>query len=605
MEPHDLRAKIRQLADDLQWLEEYCRKQSDLSQHGGQLRLAAALTRNVIGPALDGQPAVPLFLAVIGGAGAGKSTMINLLAGAVVAEANPQAGYTRHPTAYLPAGADQPWPNSLGFLGPLRRLTGEHPANLDEDVYQIRRIPTIAAESPLAEFVMWDCPDMTTWAASGYVSRLIEVSALADVIIYVASDERYNDEVPTQYLHLLIRAGKAVVICLTKMRESDAAAIADHFRKDVLARITQSTAADIPPIPIVAIPHLSEQERSDPANAAARYRIQLLNQLLVLCPTADAARQRTVRNAVRFLEAAGDGLLAVARKDLAEIEAWKTTVAQGRMVFEERYRHEYLAGEPFRRFDRTREQLLAILDLPAGARYISAVFTILRMPYTFIRDQFGKLVTRPLPPSLPEEQVLTAAMRGWIEGLQAESLRRSGSHPLWRQIAREFEGGLKTRAEGQFSVLARQFELKESDELEQAARSGVEWLVNRPGLLGIIRVGKVTLDLAIIALLLWATWPPNWYHILLIPLAVGLTHQAFELVVRGSVDGVRHRARSKREALLAEQLSGPFAAWLEEQPLAGGSPVQRLRQVLARVPDLIRDVSSAIPPTLPASDRTS
>src|SRR5205085_7903741 len=172
MEPHDHRAKVRQLADDLQWLEEHCRKQPELAPHCGQLRLAAALTRNVVGPALDGQPELPLFLAVVGGAGAGKSTVVNLLAGAVVAEANPQAGYTRHPTAYLPAAAAYPWPSSLGFLGPLRRLTGEHPANLDEDVYQVRRIPPAGPDDPLAEFVVWDCPDMTTWAAAGYVSRL-------------------------------------------------------------------------------------------------------------------------------------------------------------------------------------------------------------------------------------------------------------------------------------------------------------------------------------------------------------------------------------------------------------------------------------------------
>ena len=65
-------------------------------------------------------------------------------------------------------------------------------------------------------------------ASAGYVNRLMEVAALADVVVYVASDERYNDEVPTQFLHLLIKAGKAVVV-LTKVRETDSA-LADHFR---------------------------------------------------------------------------------------------------------------------------------------------------------------------------------------------------------------------------------------------------------------------------------------------------------------------------------------------------------------------------------------
>ena len=48
--------------------------------------------RNVVGPSVDGQAATPLFIAVVGGAGTGKSTVVNFLAGSVVADANPQAG---------------------------------------------------------------------------------------------------------------------------------------------------------------------------------------------------------------------------------------------------------------------------------------------------------------------------------------------------------------------------------------------------------------------------------------------------------------------------------------------------------------------------------
>src|SRR5206468_5823840 len=89
----------------------------------------------------------------------------------------------------------------------------------------------------LKDFVVWDCPDMTTWAAGGYIPRLMEASALADVVVYVASDERYNDEVPTQFLDLLLRSGKPVVVCLMKMKERDAPALVAHFRKDVLGHL--------------------------------------------------------------------------------------------------------------------------------------------------------------------------------------------------------------------------------------------------------------------------------------------------------------------------------------------------------------------------------
>ena len=221
MDSPDHRQLSSLLAGDLAWLEDHCRRQPALARETGQLRLAAALVRNVAGPFLDGQAVTPLHIAVVGGAGAGKSTIVNFLVGSAVAEANPQAGYTRHPTAYLLGNAQSSWVGHLGFLGPLRKLDTESPANLDEDVFQARKVPT-SGPNPLGEAVIWDCPDMTTWAASGYVPRLIEVAGLADVVVYVASDERYNDEVPTQFLHMLIRAGKAVVVVLTKMQEGQA-----------------------------------------------------------------------------------------------------------------------------------------------------------------------------------------------------------------------------------------------------------------------------------------------------------------------------------------------------------------------------------------------
>src|SRR5829696_6742886 len=115
MDAPDSRQLTSLLASDLAWLEDHCRRQPALAREAGQLRLAAALVRNVVGPFLDGGPTTPLHVAVVGGAGAGKSTVVNFLVGAQVADANPQAGYTRHPTAYLPANASSGWTGHLGF----------------------------------------------------------------------------------------------------------------------------------------------------------------------------------------------------------------------------------------------------------------------------------------------------------------------------------------------------------------------------------------------------------------------------------------------------------------------------------------------------------
>lgn len=585
----DVRAAVGELARDLAWLEDHCRQQPALAAHAGSLRLASALARNVIGPGLEGQPAIPLHVAVVGGAGAGKSTVVNFLAGAVVAESNPQAGYTRHPTAYFPAGSAFQWPNSLGFLGPMLRTGEEKPANLDEDVYQVRRLPRVGdAEHPLAEFAIWDCPDMTTWASAGYAMRLLEVAALADVVVYVASDERYNDAVPTEFLHLLVRAGKAVVVVLTKVREADAAAMLAHFKQQILDGLPKLPDGSTPAVPAIAFPQMPADVRADPAGLGARYRVALLNQVLVQVETADAARKRTVSNAAKYLTTAADGLLDVARRDLAEFDAWRAAVHSGKLAFEERYRREYLAAEPFRRFDRYRERLVELLELPGAGRLYGNVMWALRLPYRFLRGYALGMLVRPETLNLAEQTVLSAALVGWLDGLQAEALRKSATHPVWKSIARGFESGLALQIRERFQQEFRTFELKETDDLEKAGQRMVDAVEKNPAILSGLRIAKLAADVAIVIAVIWWTWFPSWYHLLLIPLGVSLTYQVAEWMVRAAAEATRAQVRRQRENLVAATITDPIEKALADWPATGGSSFERLQQVLGNVPRLIR-----------------
>jgi len=595
MEPQAHRSRAKQLAEDLAWLEDHCRKNPDLTVHTAHLRLAAALTRNVIGPKIDGQSSKPLFLAVVGGAGTGKSTVVNFLAGSVVADANPQAGFTRHPTAFLPANLSGSWPSHDGFLGPLQRLSEEKSANLDEDVYQVKRIAPTAGENPFQDFAIWDCPDMTTWASNNYVSRLMEVVALADVVVYVASDERYNDEVPTQFLHLVIKAGKPVVCCLTKMREADEAALTAHFRQEILGKLPASVG-DLPAIPVMAIPNIPAAMRADPAGAGAKYRAALWNPILALCPTLDEARTRTVANAVKYLESAGHGLLEVARRDLGELELWHTAVAQGQTQFVERYRREYLSGEAFRAFDTTHNQVMGMLELAGPGKAVSSALAVLRMPYKYLRDLAVKTLARPSALNLSEIAVCSGAHSAWLDSLQAEVLRRSTGHPLWKQLIHGFDAGLKSQANDLFQQKFHMLEVKETDELQNAARAVPEKLAANPVMLNVFRILVVLLDLAVVGAIIGLSWPPTWWLLVLIPLGVALSRQAVELVVKQVVDAGRNKLKSQREQLLKEQLTGPLAAWLNDYPSQGGSSMERLQLILRRVPESIRELAALVHP---------
>ena len=606
------RALTSQLADDLGWLEEHSRRRGlsdallqvsspEKALQASELRLAAALVRNCVGPYLNGQPPTPLHIAVVGGAGAGKSTVANLLSGAPAAESNPQAGFTRHPIVYTSSGSALNWAGHLGFLGPLQRAPQESPASLDADVYQVRRVPADPTSFDLLkDFVVWDCPDMTTWAAAGldnpdsinqatgYITRLLEVAGLADVLVYVASDERYNDEVPTQFLRLLLHTSKPVIVVLTKMREADAEPLVQHFRQEVVKTMPPGI------VDVIAIPFLTPDQLSDPARKANKYRIPLLNQTAVIGHAPAKARKNSVYGALRFLAAAQERLLAVARHDIEALQTWRVLVQNGQVEFDQRYRREYLTSEKYRGFDDALIRLLDLLELPGIGKVLSASLWVLRTPYRLVKGLVGKAMRRPDTPSLPELPILEDALTGWVDGLRKEAARQANVHPLWLHIAQGFSsGGLTELTRERFGQGFRAFQMALADETDRTARAIYEQLEKNPAMLNTLRGSKFALDAAAIGGVI-ATGGIGLHDLILVPLAASLSHQLIELMGKQYVDNQRELTRQRQQALMGQYISGPLAEWLAQWPATGGSAFERLQLALRRIPAALQAIQKAV-----------
>ena len=630
MEVTDTRALIARLADDFSKLEEHARHRQQTMAELGRIRLAAAIIRNSVGPFLNDQPAKPLHIAVVGGAGTGKSTIVNFLLGAVVAEANPQAGFTRHPVAYVTGNEPLTWCSQPGLLGKLQRLVNPSPSSLDEDVYQVRRIqrpthspaPATTAAAPatatapaattaaplpstkaeplssaapmLEDFVVWDCPDMTTWAAVNYVSRLLEVAGLADIIVYVASDERYNDEVPTQFLRLLLEAGKPVVIVLTKMRPSEVEPLLAHFRQEVLGRI----AADNPKLPrmaaLLAVPHLKPEELADPLGRAASYRIPIINQIKVIAEPPESARKRVIRSSTHFLRTQGESLLQAARNDLRAVEGWCQAVQAGQDEFIDRLQREHLATKKFPRFDEAMERLMESLELPGPGKLISGLFWLLRTPYTVARSLLARIMARPEGLQLPEREVLDAGFQAWIDRLRATALRQANTHPIWQHIHQGFEANLAEETRQKFQDQLRAYERQVASEVDRVAQGVYLDLDKNPALLNTLRVLKLSLDLSATLIALFGFGGINEWDLLLVPLAAALSHQLFELVCRGYIIGKREQTRARQLSLAAQYISAPLAEFLNKWPATGGSLFEQLQRAVGRIPSDIGRLERAV-----------
>jgi hypothetical protein len=430
---------------------------------------------------------------------------------------------------------------------------------------------------------------MTTWAATGYVPRLLEVAGLADVLVYVASDERYNDAVPTQFLDLLSQTGKPVLAVLMKMREADAPALIEHFKTEVLANVHGRVLS------VLAVPFLSKAELADPARMAGRYRVPLLNQVAVLGRPAATARLRSVHGAANYLVRTQQSLLAVAREDLAALQSWRDVVRAGRAEFDLRYRREYLAGSQFRHFDEALVRLIDLLELPGIGRLVSGALWLVRTPYRLIKGLAVKALTRPEAPALPEQPILEQALAGWLDLLRKEAARRADGHPLWAHVEKGFSSGLAEGARDRFDQGFRAYQLALASEVDHTARAIYEELEKRPVLLNSLRGSKLAIDVAAIAgAVAGAGIAHAWMDFFLVPLAAAVTQQLVELLGKQYVDNQRELARQRQQALMAEDISGPLEEWLTEWPVTGGSAFERLQLALRRLPESIRQVHEVV-----------
>jgi hypothetical protein len=512
----------------------------------------------------------------------------------VVAEANPQAGFTRHPIAYTSATGPINWSAHLGFLGPLTRLTQASPSSLDEDVYQVRRVPGDPTSFDLfRDFVVWDCPDMTTWAAENYLPRLLEAAGLADIIVYVASDERYNDEVPTQALRMLLQTGKPVVCVLMKMREADADALAAHFRQEVLGALPDSLSKGV--VGVLTVPFLSAKQLADPVREAPRYRIPLLNQVAVLGNPASGARRRTVWGASNFLVRHHEALTSVARNDLMALQYWQALVQSGQQEFEQRYQREYLTTEKFRGFDEALVRLIQLLDLPGIGQLLSGALYVVRTPYRLLRDWIGKAVARPEMPGRPAQPILEESLSGWLDLLHRESARRGGEHPLWDHINQGFQSGQFPDAARQtFASEYRSFQAGLTMEVERTARAIYEQLEKKPVLLNTLRGSKFALDAAAITGTVVTAGQNFWLDIILVPVVASVTHQLVELMGKSVVESQREQTRLRQQELMHQHLAAPLGAWLARWPVTGGSSFERLQLALSRVPVSVAQLEARV-----------
>ncbi len=171
-----------------------------------------------------GFPSDAYVLAIAGGTGVGKSTLMNALAGEEVSTASALRPTTAEPVAWLPRSKSDELAGLLAWLG-------------------VNRVRMHSAER-LGEVAILDLPDFDS-VAPGHRARVDELLPRIDALAWVVDPEKYKDELV--HAHYIGAWARRVRHQLVVLNRADLLSPADvgRVRDDLRAQLRRDGLADV------------------------------------------------------------------------------------------------------------------------------------------------------------------------------------------------------------------------------------------------------------------------------------------------------------------------------------------------------------------------
>jgi len=159
-----------------------------------------------------------LWVAFIGGTGTGKSAIFNAFCGQPLSESGIERPKTSGPIAYAHKDA----PIEIRF--PIRSVRIDRKASHDDDFIPSTGKPQHLLvlehqKEELSHLILIDTPDLDSVAVEN--RRIAEdLYLLSDGIVFVTSQEKYADDVPSQFFRKVIEEKKPYFFLLNKVQHS-------------------------------------------------------------------------------------------------------------------------------------------------------------------------------------------------------------------------------------------------------------------------------------------------------------------------------------------------------------------------------------------------
>jgi hypothetical protein len=469
----------------------------------------------------------PLQLAVLGPTQTGKSTIVNLILGAHVAEVSPLAGFTIHPQGFWSGTGEQDerWAEEL-LPGWQRCAASE----LSRDVSKLDRFAlessaqSARSSEGLPACVVWDTPDFDSLAAQTYQRGVLEVAALADAHVFVLSKEKYSDLSVWRMLQLLSPLGRPLIICLNKITRGAAEPIVASLRQ----RMGEAGwgASETPIVTFGYQPGLDAPVDEQDTAGAEPGRYESSSEVepgrYGVVPAVVDLRGRIGERLQRAREIdRSAGLRVFVREhwsewtapvevELAALQQWQERVAAALDEAAESYRRDFLEHpQRFDTFRRATVELLHLLELPGFADVLGQVRQVLSWPARrlFAARQAWALRRRKqgsVPHGLgSEEVVLYEMIEKLLTSLERDAARccdpATPGCAVWRALTKRLEQQAGHLRES-FESAARAQRDEFAPVIHATANRLYETLKEKPVMLNMLRTARATTDVAGIAL---------------------------------------------------------------------------------------------------------
>lgn len=429
------------------------RRTSDDAIQAPVLAYAIAQLRMRVRPAFqpDWLANDPVHVTLFGGTNTGKSTVVNVLVGREAAGMGVRARCSQHPEAYRPAPLGDRWlvGNPTRFQG-YRRFHDEHPPRQSDEelqrdgyrralaLHEIERLPG-SSLAPLAAptAIVWDAPDFSTEQSAAYLGTILDLLALADLVVMTVTDECYADDRGTSLLKMVADSGVTTLIVANKLPENRT------LLEDVGRTLGSAGGSRGPVLRLPEISGFSTLDRLEKL-----LRSQEASDLRATVQTeADqgpALKRRSLLGSLDFLERHLDDFLGPLSQEVSATSNWEGTVV--RLTHEtilEPYRRDYLEGIRYGELNRTLLHLMELLQVPGIGPILDLTGRLVRLPLQLVRRGVQRLLGARTDPSksTPEQEILQEAIPHWLAAIKAEAqvLARSERSQEWTAIVGRLE----------------------------------------------------------------------------------------------------------------------------------------------------------------------